>query len=277
MRLRLRRRLGRRGRLAGAGLRLADGPALVGGGAGEPAAVGVVGRHQQRAAVALGERAFVQQVEHLVREVEQAHEVRDGDAGAADAAADVLARETQLVDEQRAGARLLERVEVLARHVLDQRDLERLAILVRLRRAPGSPRARRAAPRASGARRRSARTCRRAAGARSTGCRTPLLLERLSASATSATSSKAWRGWRGFLAISSTGTRRRSACASAPGSPVGDRIAARPRPMPRLRSATGGDLLRQLEVRLRPGAVRIVMDDRARRSSAPRRGGRCAG
>ena len=91
----------------------------------------MIGRHQQRAAVAFGQPAFDEQLEHLVREVEQAQQVRDGDARAADALADLLAGEPELVDEQRAGASLLDRVEVLARHVLDQRELERLAVLVR--------------------------------------------------------------------------------------------------------------------------------------------------
>src|SRR5947209_1415900 len=39
-------------------------------------------------------------------------------------------------------------------------------------------------------------------------------------------------------------------------------IAARPRPMPFCRSATGGDLLGQLEVGIGPGAVRVVVDHR---------------
>ena len=65
------------------GLGVADGPALGGRGAGEPAAVVVVGRHQERAAVALGELAGGEQVERLVGEVEQAQQVRDRDARAA--------------------------------------------------------------------------------------------------------------------------------------------------------------------------------------------------
>ena len=69
-------------------------------------------------------------LERLVGEVEQTQEVRYRDARAADAAADLLARDPQLLDEQRAGARLLDRVEVLARHVLDQRELDRLGVVV---------------------------------------------------------------------------------------------------------------------------------------------------
>ena len=106
-----------------------------------------------------------EQVEHLVGQVEQPQQVRDRDARAADAAADVLAREPELLDEQRAGARLLDRVEVLAGHVLDQRELERLGVVVRRARPRARARSRRAAPRASGARRRSARRCRPGTGA----------------------------------------------------------------------------------------------------------------
>src|SRR3954462_7936716 len=99
----LRGGLGGRGGLAGAGFGLADGPALVGGGSAKPAAVAVVGRREQRAAVALGETAVHQEGEDLVGQVEQAQEVRDGDPGAADAAADVLAGEAQLLYQQGAG------------------------------------------------------------------------------------------------------------------------------------------------------------------------------
>ena len=112
-------------------------------------------------------------VERLVGQVEQADQVRDGDAAAADAAADVLAREAELLDQRGAGARLLDRVEVLARHVLDQRQLERGSRRRVGARSPGSARGRRAARRASGARRRSARSGRRRSGRTSTGCSTP--------------------------------------------------------------------------------------------------------
>ena len=109
----------------------ADVPALGDRGAGEPAALVVALGHQDRAAVALGERPLREQVERLVGQVEQAQQVRHRDARAADAAADLLAREAELLDQQRAGARLLDRVEVLAGHVLDQRELERLGVVVR--------------------------------------------------------------------------------------------------------------------------------------------------
>src|SRR5579875_691059 len=78
---------------------------------------------------------------------------------------------------------------------------------------------------------------------------------------TSASSSKSCRGWCGFGEISSVGISRSSGLASPPSS-VTARIAARPRPIPRLRSATGRDLLGQLEIRLGPGAVGIEVDHR---------------
>ena len=68
----------------------------------EAAAVGVVVGEQQRAAVALGQRAVLEQRERLVGQVEQAQEVGDRDAAAPDAAADLLAREPELLDQRRA-------------------------------------------------------------------------------------------------------------------------------------------------------------------------------
>ena len=112
-------------------LELAHRPALVGGAACEPPTGAVVGGDQQRPAVALAESAALEQLERLVGQVEQANEVGDGDAAAADPQADLLAREAELLDERGAGARLLDRVEVLARHVLDQRELERLGVVAR--------------------------------------------------------------------------------------------------------------------------------------------------
>jgi hypothetical protein len=78
-----------------------------------------------------------------------------------------------------------------------------------------------------------------ATGRRSTGWRTPRSRSE-SASATSDVSSKSVRGCRGLGAISSTATSRSSgsrAASSLPGA-VEARIAARPRPMPRVGSAT---------------------------------------
>ena len=65
----------------------------------------------------------------LVRKVEQAQQVGDRDAAAADPAAHLLARESQLLHQGGDGAGLLHGVEVLPRHVLDQRVLERLRVV----------------------------------------------------------------------------------------------------------------------------------------------------
>ena len=150
------------------------------------------------------------------------------DAGAADALADRLAGEPELVDEQGAGARLLDRVQVLAGHVLDQGQLERLAVLVRgddggdeleageLGGAPpalpgdqlvGAARARTDQHRLDDA----------------------ALTHRLGGGRAAPLGRSFWRGWRGFGAIRSTGSRRSSGAASLPSTGiVGVRIAARP-------------------------------------------------
>ena len=62
------------------------------------------------------------------REVEQAERVRDGRSGAADARRDVVLAEPELVDQLAVGLGRLERVEVLALEVLDEGELELLAI-----------------------------------------------------------------------------------------------------------------------------------------------------
>ena len=72
-------------------LGLAHRPGAVAGRAREAlAAGGVVLAEQDRAAVALGELAGLEQLEHLVGQLEQADQVRDRDAAAADAPADLL-------------------------------------------------------------------------------------------------------------------------------------------------------------------------------------------
>ena len=61
-------------------------------------------------------------------EVEQAERVRDGRARLADALGDVLLGEPELVDQLAVGQRLVDRVEVRALQVLDERDLELVAV-----------------------------------------------------------------------------------------------------------------------------------------------------
>ena len=170
-----------------------------------------------------------------------------------------------------AGARLLDRVEVLAGDVLDQRELERGGVVVRAHERRDRVAARRAARRASGARRRSARSCRRS-GPTSTGCSTPRSRSE-SASAPSAPSSKlgaAGAGW-------GRPARRAPAGALRASPPRGGRQDRRQPPSHAARRlATCSDLLGELEVRVRTRAVRVVVDDGGRRT-APRRGARCAG
>src|SRR5262245_46677752 len=102
-----------------------------------------------------------------------------------------------------------------------------------------------------------------------------------SARACSGSSSKRRRGCLGLGVISPTGSWRSSSSAGVPGASavavdasggvLTERIADRPRPIPRLTPAlgragslgTGGDFLGQLEVRVGADAVRVVVDDRA--------------
>src|SRR5947207_6707106 len=61
-------------------------------------------------------------------EVEESKGVCDGRAGTPNARGEILLREGELVDQLAIGARRLDRVEILALQVLDQRQLELLAI-----------------------------------------------------------------------------------------------------------------------------------------------------
>src|SRR2546421_10911288 len=79
-----------------------------------------------------------------------------------------------------------------------------------------------------------------------------------SASPTRDSSSTLVRGWRGLGSIRSTGSRRSSSHSSLGAT---DRIAARPRPMPFGRSATGGYLLCKLEIGVCARTVGIMVND----------------
>ena len=74
-------------------------PALVGRGAREQRRRGVVVGEQQRAAVALGQRAGLEQRQRLVGQIEQPQQVGDRDAAAPDPPADLLAGEPELLDQ----------------------------------------------------------------------------------------------------------------------------------------------------------------------------------
>src|SRR5436190_9544924 len=115
--------------LARAAFRLAHGPALRARLARELQPPRLVLHEQERAAVAAREVARLDHRERLVRQLEQADQVGDGHPATADAPADLLLGDPEVVDERRARSRLLDRVEVLARHVLDERQLESLALV----------------------------------------------------------------------------------------------------------------------------------------------------
>ena len=156
----------------------------------------------------LAQSAGLDRAEGLVRQIEQADEVRDGDAAAADASADLLAGEAELLGQRRTGARLLDRVEVLAGHVLDQRHLERGGVVVmaddrrdRLELGERAARQRRSPAISS--------YVPPATGRTRTGCSTPRTLID-SASASSDSSSNRRRGWCGLGVIISVGSSRSS-------------------------------------------------------------------
>src|SRR3954468_11612553 len=117
--------------LAGAPLSLAYRPSVRSCLARQLEPLRLVLDEQQRASVALRELARLDHRKRLVRQLEQADQVRDGDAAAAHAPGHLLLGQAEVLDQRRAGSRLLDRVEVLAGHVLDQRELEPFALVSR--------------------------------------------------------------------------------------------------------------------------------------------------
>src|SRR3954471_476726 len=89
-------------------------PALADGLVREGAAISVILGEEQCTPVARGESAVLEELEHVVGQVQKAKQVRDGDPAAADAAPDVLACELELLDEGRDRACLLDGIEILA-------------------------------------------------------------------------------------------------------------------------------------------------------------------
>jgi hypothetical protein len=89
----------------------------------------VVLAEQDRPAVALAQVPGFDQLERLFGQVEQSNQVGDGNPAAPDAPADLLLREAEVVDEHRAGACLLDGVQVLPRHVLGEGDVEPLPVV----------------------------------------------------------------------------------------------------------------------------------------------------
>ncbi len=275
---------GRRRRLRGLGpaLGLAHRPARGDGVAGEAAADLVALRDQDRPAVALAERALGEQVEHVVGEVEQPDQVRDRGAGAAEAAGELLLREPELVDQRR--RRRAPRRPGSGPRGRRSRSAPSASAGPRPRRgrSPAPSRARPRAPRASAARRRSARSGRRGAVARAAAGSIPasaidsrqgrdrLRVER---------SGAAGRGWAGSARPGSRGRPARRSRSRA-GSPPG------PRPMPARRCSRRDRLVvglapRELDApapgRPRRRASRARGRSPAPRGSGPRRCGRFSG
>ena len=162
-----------------------------------------VGRAEQRAGVAHRSVPLLEEPLDRRRELQEPQGVRDRGAALADPGRDVVVGEREVLDELLVGRRLLERVELLALDVLDDRLLRASTRRRRRGRSPGSSGARPGAPRASGARPRSARTP-SPTGRTRTGWSTPT--SRIdSASGASASSSKCSRGWCGFGRIDAIG------------------------------------------------------------------------
>ena len=112
------------------------------------------GEPEERARMSHVELARHQVFLDGLRELAQAQQVGDRAARAADRLRHRVVRQSEFVDEPREAVRLLERIQVLALDVLDEPDRERRGIRTPPSRAPALPSVRRAAPRASGARRR---------------------------------------------------------------------------------------------------------------------------
>ncbi len=114
---------------AGCTLRRADRQTLGDDLSREGSPVVVAGNGQDRAGVTLRQKAALHETEDVLRKLEQPHAVRDRGLRAAHALRDLSEGERELVHEHGVGARLLDRGEILARHILDQRKHERLAVV----------------------------------------------------------------------------------------------------------------------------------------------------
>jgi hypothetical protein len=95
--------------------------------------------------MALSELSAFNEVKSIGREVKQTEQVGDRDAASPDPQPNLLARQTEFLDQRGAPFCLVNRVKVFARHVLDQGKLERSRVAVmadhgRDRLAPGQTR-----------------------------------------------------------------------------------------------------------------------------------------
>src|SRR6185312_3087930 len=107
-------------------LGLAHRPTAAQGVAGEATADIVAAGTEQGAAMALAELAALQQLQGLVGKLEQTDQIGDGGAAAADTAGQLLFGQPEVLDQGGAGLGLIDWIEVLADHVLDQRRLQAL-------------------------------------------------------------------------------------------------------------------------------------------------------
>jgi hypothetical protein len=89
----------------------------------------VVGQREHGAGVSFGQLAANEHPQHLVRQLEQAQAIGDERLRTADALGHFAERKTELVDQHRVRARLLDRREILAGDVLDEREQQRVAIV----------------------------------------------------------------------------------------------------------------------------------------------------
>jgi hypothetical protein len=79
--------------------------------------------------VALGDQTALEEADHVLRQLEQADAVGDRRLGATDALGHIAERESELVHESGVGTGFLDRREILARDVLDEREEERVPVV----------------------------------------------------------------------------------------------------------------------------------------------------
>jgi hypothetical protein len=79
--------------------------------------------------MAFGDQPTLEKPDDVLRELEQADAVRHGRLRAPHALGHVAEREAELIHEHCVGPRLLDRRKVFPRHVLDEREQERFAVI----------------------------------------------------------------------------------------------------------------------------------------------------
>ena len=250
-----------------------------------------IGRADQRAGMAHRQRAIDRPAPHRRRKFEQSQQVGDMAARLVDELGQRVLGMAEIADQPPIGLGLLDRVEVLALDILDQRDLERLGIVEFADDRPALRAAARAAPRASGARRRRSDSPGRAAARRSAGsARAPRSTWRVRRARPRRNGAAAGPGAARASrpAASARPARARPSCATGSSRAMSPSSAFRPRPRPagRLRRMQRSSSVmrqpsencgrrvdhfaRQRDIGLRPGAAMIV--DQRRQAVARRLG-----